>query len=34
LLATVTWVNGLVFSKQSEQTAMMFKWPRVWTERD
>jgi hypothetical protein len=32
LLATVTWVNGLVFFKQSEQTAMMFKWPRVWTE--
>jgi hypothetical protein len=34
LLATVTWVNGLVFFKQSEQTALMFKWPRVWTERD
>ena len=32
LLATVTWVNGLVFFKQSEQTAMMFKWPSVWTE--
>ena len=34
LLAAVTWVNGLVFFKQSEQTALMFKWPRVWTERD
>jgi hypothetical protein len=34
LLATVTWVNGLVFFKQSEQTAMVFKWPSVWTEED
>ena len=32
LLATVKWVNGLVFSKQSEQKAMLFKWPSVWTE--
>jgi hypothetical protein len=32
LLATVTCVNGLVFFKQSEQTAMIVKWPRVWTE--
>jgi hypothetical protein len=31
LLATVTWVNGLVFFKQSDQMAMMFKWPSVWT---
>jgi hypothetical protein len=34
LLATVTWANGLVFFKQSEQTAMIFKWPRVWIEGD
>jgi hypothetical protein len=34
LLATVTWVNGLVFFKESEQTAMIFKWPRVWIEGD
>ncbi|KAM0698733.1 hypothetical protein Q7P36_002200 [Cladosporium allicinum] len=31
LLATVTWVNGLVFFKQSDQMAMMFNWPSVWT---
>jgi hypothetical protein len=34
LLATVTWVNGLVFFKQSEQEAMLFKWPSVWTEEN
>ena len=31
LLATMTWVNGLVFFKQSDQMAMMFNWPSVWT---
>ena len=34
LLAAVTWVNGLVFFKQSEQEAMLFKWPSVWTEEN
>jgi hypothetical protein len=24
----------LVFFKESEQTAMIFKWPRVWIEGD
>jgi hypothetical protein len=31
LLATATWVSGLVSFKRSEQTAMIFKRPRVWT---
>jgi hypothetical protein len=29
LLAIVTWVNGFIFFKQSEQTAMIFKWPSM-----
>jgi hypothetical protein len=32
LLGTVTWVDRLIFFTQSEQTAMVFKWPSVWTE--
>jgi hypothetical protein len=29
LLAIVTWVNRFIFFKQSEQTAMIFKWPSM-----
>jgi hypothetical protein len=29
LLVIVTWVNGFIFFKQSEQTAMIFKWPSM-----
>jgi len=32
LLDTVKWVNGLSFSKQCEQTPVIFKWPRIWVE--
>jgi hypothetical protein len=33
VLDTVKWVNGLAFFKRCEQTAVFFKWPRVWAEK-
>jgi hypothetical protein len=34
LLDTVKWVNGLTFFKKCEQTPVIFKWPRIWVEKN